>query len=148
MYQFETFRMNDSWVWETRRLQSGCYWEGSAGDFQEVIKSAAAAAPPPSGGRAPCERNWVHCERGLRSVTEMDTPQRPTLVISGMSGRFPECDSIEELKEKLYSGENMVTSKGCRWGTDISEELKTDVHSSEDKAGITSPNGISAFYNL
>ncbi|XP_046994011.1 fatty acid synthase-like [Schistocerca americana] len=49
----------------------------------------------------------------------MGTPEKPTVVISGMSGRFPGCDSVEELKEKLYSGENMVTAGGCRWGSGL-----------------------------
>lgn len=37
------------------------------------------------------------------------------VVISGMSGRFPECDNVEEFKEKLYLEEDLVTEDNRRW---------------------------------
>jgi len=37
------------------------------------------------------------------------------IVISGMSGRFPECDSIEEFKEALYAGVDLITDDDRRW---------------------------------
>lgn len=37
------------------------------------------------------------------------------VVISGMSGRFPECDSIEEFYEKLFSGIDLVHDNDTRW---------------------------------
>ena len=33
------------------------------------------------------------------------------VVITGISGRFPDCDSVQELKEKLYGGIDVVTDK-------------------------------------
>lgn len=37
------------------------------------------------------------------------------VVISGISGRFPESDSVEEFKENLFSGVDMVTEDDRRW---------------------------------
>lgn len=37
------------------------------------------------------------------------------IVISGISGRFPEADSVEELKQKLYDGIDLVTEDDRRW---------------------------------
>ncbi|KAB0795973.1 hypothetical protein PPYR_10034 [Photinus pyralis] len=37
------------------------------------------------------------------------------VVISGISGRFPECDNIEELKQKLFEGVDLVTDDERRW---------------------------------
>lgn len=39
------------------------------------------------------------------------------IVISGFSGRFPECDSIDEMRQKLYAGEDMVNAEPRRWPT-------------------------------
>jgi len=39
------------------------------------------------------------------------------IVISGFSGRFPECDSIDEMRQKLYAGEDMVNGEPRRWPT-------------------------------
>ncbi|XP_074593924.1 fatty acid synthase-like [Brevipalpus obovatus] len=37
------------------------------------------------------------------------------IVISGASGRFPECDDIDQLCEKLFNGIDMVTENDERW---------------------------------
>lgn len=37
------------------------------------------------------------------------------VVISGMSGRLPEANSIDEFKQKLYDGVDMVTDDERRW---------------------------------
>ena len=37
------------------------------------------------------------------------------IVISGISGRFPESDNIEEFKQNLFGGVNMVSGDGRRW---------------------------------
>lgn len=37
------------------------------------------------------------------------------IVISGISGRFPESDNIDELKENLYNHVDMVTEDDRRW---------------------------------
>ncbi|KAL6953873.1 fatty-acid synthase system [Sarracenia purpurea var. burkii] len=40
-------------------------------------------------------------------------------VISGISGRFPDCESIPEFKTKLYSGESFMSLVPERWPTDF-----------------------------
>lgn len=37
------------------------------------------------------------------------------IVISGISGRFPESDNIDELKENLYNHVDMITADDRRW---------------------------------
>ena len=37
------------------------------------------------------------------------------IVISGMSGRFPESRNVEEFSKNLYSGVDMVTESEDRW---------------------------------
>lgn len=37
------------------------------------------------------------------------------IVISGISGRFPESDSIDELTQNLYSNVDMITDESRRW---------------------------------
>ena len=37
------------------------------------------------------------------------------IVISGMSGRFPESDSVDEFAENLYNKVNMINDKETRW---------------------------------
>lgn len=37
------------------------------------------------------------------------------IVISGISGRFPESNSIAEFRENLFSGVDMVTDDNRRW---------------------------------
>lgn len=41
--------------------------------------------------------------------------QAEDIVVSGLSGRFPECDSIDEMRQKLYAGVDMVTDEPSRW---------------------------------
>lgn len=45
--------------------------------------------------------------------------QPEDIVISGFSGRFPECDSIDEMRQKLYAGEDMVNAEPRRWPTGL-----------------------------
>jgi len=37
------------------------------------------------------------------------------VVISGLSGRFPESDNIAEFREHLINGEDMITEDDKRW---------------------------------
>lgn len=39
------------------------------------------------------------------------------IVISGLSGRLPESNSIEEFKQQLYDGVDLVTDDERRWPT-------------------------------
>ena len=39
----------------------------------------------------------------------------PEVVISGISGRFPSSDSIQEFKDNLFNGVDMVTADDSRW---------------------------------
>ncbi|KAK4877606.1 hypothetical protein RN001_010112 [Aquatica leii] len=43
------------------------------------------------------------------------SPITDDVVISGISGRFPECDSMEELKQKLFDGVDLITDDERRW---------------------------------
>jgi len=37
------------------------------------------------------------------------------VVISGIAGRFPECNSTEEFKQKLYNNADLLTVDNRRW---------------------------------
>ena len=37
------------------------------------------------------------------------------IVISGMSGRFPESDSTDELADNMYANKNLFTDDDRRW---------------------------------
>lgn len=37
------------------------------------------------------------------------------VVISGISGRFPECDDIATFKKKLYNLDNLITVNNRKW---------------------------------
>jgi len=47
-------------------------------------------------------------------ITEPKSEEDP-IVITGISGRFPESDNLEELKENLFAGIDMVTSDDRRF---------------------------------
>lgn len=38
-----------------------------------------------------------------------------SVVVSGVSGRFSQCDDIDELREKLFSGVDLITEDDERW---------------------------------
>jgi len=42
-------------------------------------------------------------------------PEAVEVVISGIAGRFPECDSTEEFKLKLYNNADLLTTDNRRW---------------------------------
>lgn len=46
---------------------------------------------------------------------EDSSESKDQVVISGMSGRLPQSDSIDEFAYNLYNGIDMVTDGGCRW---------------------------------
>lgn len=37
------------------------------------------------------------------------------IVITGLAGRFPECDNVDELRDKLFAGVDLVTEDDRRW---------------------------------
>lgn len=37
------------------------------------------------------------------------------IVISGISGRFPNCDTFEEFKQKLFDGTDILDKEQDRW---------------------------------
>lgn len=45
----------------------------------------------------------------------MAEPNNMEVVISGISGIFPECDNIEELKDLLFNKQNGITLDSKRW---------------------------------
>lgn len=50
--------------------------------------------------------------------------KREPIVISGMSGRFPESDTISEFAENLYNNVDMVVVDDRRWPTGMKLFLK------------------------
>lgn len=42
------------------------------------------------------------------------------IVISGMSGRFPESDSTDEFASNLYNGIDMISGENRRWPSGMS----------------------------
>lgn len=56
---------------------------------------------------------------GLSSMTityfVVGMPEATEVVISGIAGRFPECDSTEEFKQKLYNNADLLTVDNRRW---------------------------------
>ena len=52
-----------------------------------------------------------------RVITVKDYPFNEDIVISGIAGRFPEADSMDEFAAKLFAGEDMVTCDDRRWPT-------------------------------
>lgn len=37
------------------------------------------------------------------------------IVISGIAGRYPGCDSIDELRDKLFNNKDLITEDESRW---------------------------------
>ncbi|KAH9507034.1 hypothetical protein DERF_011738 [Dermatophagoides farinae] len=52
-----------------------------------------------------------------------ECPIKEDIVISGISGRFPEADNMDEFAQKLFSGEDMVTRDDRRWPVEINDSL-------------------------
>lgn len=40
---------------------------------------------------------------------------RPDVVISGLSGRFPSADNLEQFRDNLFNSVDMVTADSSRW---------------------------------
>ena len=63
----------------------------------------------------------AHSEESLlRGNCEADGFSRPVIskdeiVITGLSGRLPESDNIEEFRRHLVNGDDMVTEDNRRW---------------------------------
>lgn len=45
----------------------------------------------------------------------MQNNQEDDIVISGISGKFPQCNNMDELKEALYNGVDLVTENSARY---------------------------------
>ncbi|XP_031637736.1 fatty acid synthase-like, partial [Contarinia nasturtii] len=45
------------------------------------------------------------------------------IVISGIAGRYPSCDNVEEFRYNLYNKIDMTTAKESRWSNSMSQEL-------------------------
>ena len=55
-------------------------------------------------------------EKSLYKVNKLaPIPSGGEVVISGISGRFPESDNMTELKENLFNKKDMVTDDDRRW---------------------------------
>lgn len=64
--------------------------------------ASSSPSPPPESGNT-CTPKMPHWE------------VKEDIVISGISGRFPESDNMEEFRQHLVNGEDMVTADGRRW---------------------------------
>lgn len=69
--------------------------------------------------------------------------QDDDVVISGFSGRLPESNSIEEFKQNLYDGVDMVTDDERRWPSGMYElkSLFTVTKGSKSIDFLFSPHG-------
>lgn len=47
------------------------------------------------------------------------------VVISGLSGRFPESENVDEFSDNLIRGVDMVTEDGRRWEASKIEKFKS-----------------------
>src|SRR5690349_2513179 len=45
----------------------------------------------------------------MRSIEDKDVS------ITGIAGRFPDCDNIDQLRDGLFEGRDMVSEEGSRW---------------------------------
>lgn len=51
-----------------------------------------------------------------RSQDSMDSSiKEAEVVISGISGRYPESNDIEEFKENLFAARNLISKDNSRW---------------------------------
>lgn len=64
-------------------------------------------------------------------------PENDDVVISGVSGRFPESNSIAEFGENLFNGVDMVTDDDRRWPTG-----KYNVASYDETSGFTTHSAL------
>ena len=54
----------------------------------------------------------------------MDLNYNQSIVISGMSGRFPESDTIDELTKNIYDNIDMITDDDRRWPKSITIKIQ------------------------
>ena len=61
------------------------------------------------------------CEFDFKMDQEVCFPKivSEDIVISGMSGRFPESDSTDEFAQNLYNGVDMIIEDDRRWPTGL-----------------------------
>lgn len=45
------------------------------------------------------------------------------IVVSGMAGRYPNCNNVEEFRYHLYNKLDMTTDKEARWKDSMSQEF-------------------------
>lgn len=43
--------------------------------------------------------------------------KKEKVVVSGISGRFPECFNIQQFKERILAGDSLITHDPARWPT-------------------------------
>ena len=55
-------------------------------------------------------------------------PAGEEVVISGMSGRFPESDNVYEFRDNLFNKTDMITENEKRWKVDNSDLPKRSAH--------------------
>ena len=95
-------------------------------------ESSVSNTPPPDRNLSPCQgpcnvSNVTTHNSSVNSIRNQpnNISINPTqcamvknvveVVISGIAGRFPSSDSVDEFKQNLYNGVDMVTSDSSRW---------------------------------
>jgi hypothetical protein len=93
-------------------------------DYQDKYTSMPARFPEvevhgPVGGRGTVESLEVGgAPRGWGSGDD-------DVVITGLSGRFPESNNIEEFAEQLFAGVDLITDDERRWPSGKAERFHT-----------------------
>lgn len=54
-------------------------------------------------------------------------PEKFDVVISGVSGRFPECDDVVTFKEMLYNQVNPITYDNRKWPVNYKFKCKYSI---------------------
>lgn len=54
-------------------------------------------------------------KESYRSFKYADPEPGEEVVVSGLAGRFPESDNVEELKDNLFNANDCITDDERRW---------------------------------
>lgn len=57
------------------------------------------------------------------NIEDSESYRDDDIVISGISGRFPYCETVEEFKEKLFNGTDILEGGESRWPEGNNEYL-------------------------
>ncbi|XP_031639213.1 fatty acid synthase-like, partial [Contarinia nasturtii] len=72
-------------------------------------------------GQVLTEKNYV--PNSIASSRVFASCPEEEIVISGISGRYPNCENVEEFRNHLYNKIDMITDEEMRWNHDVSQEV-------------------------